>query len=85
MGLSQQARGGKTTEKRRYACGHGIQEEKDKWCKISKNRKFGAVGGRPPVSLRTTDPKLENPWRYSNEHRSSHDLGGEENNLSEDI
>jgi len=60
VGLSQQARAGKPTEKRRYACGHGVQK-KDKWCKISKNGKFGAVGDRPPVSLRTGDHKLENP------------------------
>jgi len=85
VGLSQQARAGKPTEKRRYACGHGVQKEKDKWCKISKNGKFGVVGARPPVSLRTADRKLENLWRYSNEHRSSHDLGGEENNLPENV
>ena len=61
MGLSQQARAGKPTEKRRYACGHGVQKEKDKRCKIFKNEKFGAVGDRPPISLRMGDRKLENP------------------------
>ena len=62
-GLNQQVRAGKTTEKRRYVyvCGHGVQKEKDKRCKIFKNGKLGAVGDRPPVLLRTGDRKLENP------------------------
>ena len=63
VGLSQQARAGKPTEKRRYACGHGVQKEKDKRCKIFKNGKLGAVGDRPPVLLCTGDRKLEIPSR----------------------